>query len=76
MRHRLRLAHHAEDSRAALYVVPRTPEVLPVDVPHPACLVSAREEHGTVCQRCSWLLRDDPYTDFWIDRDDANGGRL
>jgi hypothetical protein len=76
MRHRLRLAHQAEDSRAALYVVPRTPEVLPVDKPHPACLVSAREEHGTVCQRCSWLLQDDPYTDFWIDRDDSTGGRL
>jgi hypothetical protein len=76
MRHRLRLAHHAEDSRAALYVVPRTPEVLPVDVPHPACLVAAREEHGTVCQRCSWLLMDDPYTDAWLDRDDSTGGRL
>ena len=35
-------------------------EVLPVDKPHPACLVAAREEHGTVCQRCSWLLQRRP----------------
>jgi len=76
MRHRLRLAHQAEDSRVGLYIVPRRPERLPVDVPHPACLVAAREEQGTVCQRCSWLLKDDPYTDAWIDRDDSTGGRL
>jgi hypothetical protein len=75
MRQRLAALHRSEDSRTALYLVPKRP-MLPVDKPHPACLVAAREEHGTVCKRCSWLLRDDPYTSFWMDRDDSTGGRL
>jgi len=69
MRHRLSLAHHAEDSRTALRI-PRRPELLPVNVPHPACLVAAREREGTVCQRCTWLLLEDSYTEMWMDRDD------
>jgi hypothetical protein len=75
-RHKLAMQHLSESARTGLYVVPRRPDPLPVDKPHPACLVAARERRGTVCDRCLWLLDDNPYTDAWLDRDDDTGGRL
>lgn len=68
-REKRRLQHQAENARTGLYLVPRRPEPFPAGKPHPACLAAARDG-GTPCERCSWLLEDDPYTEAWLDRDD------
>jgi hypothetical protein len=65
-RRKLAAQHLAESKRTGLYIVPRRPDPMPVDKPHPACLVSARDG-GTPCSRCSWLLDDDAYTEAWLD---------
>jgi hypothetical protein len=65
-RRKLAARHQAETSRSGLYLVPRRPQALPVDKPHPACLAAARDG-GTPCSRCSWLLDDDAYTEAWLD---------
>lgn len=68
-REKLRRQHATENARTGLYLVPTPRETLPADKPHPACLAAARDG-GTPCERCSWLLDDDPYTEAWVDRDD------
>lgn len=69
LRQRLARAHLSENARTGLYLVPRRPQRLPVNKPHPACLALARERR-VPCRRCRWLLGDEPYTEFWLDRDD------